>query len=360
MGDIEWRIFAYIVAQIETPLVAAVINVTNTFLRFVATPLKVSLVLYITLTGISMLQSHTNETASDLIGRFMKLVLVVWVILGAGVYQQLVYDFFFVTLPSGLTTALTSSGSVGTVSAASFDQVWIKAWRGGLEVWRTLDFGDIAEKLVIVVFWACAIVSTVFCFCVWLMSRVVLALYIAIGPLLIGLVLFPATRAIFERWIGSLISCVILQVTTVVLLFIVLAVERNVVGRVAEIGLVDPMALIQVLLAGTIFFAVAAFIGLQLPGVAALLSGGLQFHAGGVMRAMRETVGTTGKTQTDAQGNKQRVGRSGALGLMHVGGSLVGRGAALAGRGAVAAGHGVQRLRNPPGGSLSDQSTKPS
>lgn len=358
MPEVQWQIFAYIVSRVELPLISAVVDVTNTFLRFVATPLKVSLVLYIALTGVLILRGQFNETASELTSRVLKMILVVWVISGAGVYQQLVYDFFFVTLPSGLTSALASSGSVGTFTANSFDQVWTKAWRAGLEVWRMLDFGDFAEKIVIVLFWACAIVSTVFCFGVWLISRVVLAIYIALGPLLIGLVLFPATRAIFERWIGSLISCVILQVTTVVLLHIVLEVEKEVVGKVAVIGSADYMAMIQVLLAGVVFFAVAGFIGLQLPGMAASLAGGLQFHAGGVMRVMREAVGTTGRTQTDAQGNKQRVGRSGALGLMHVGGSLVGRGAALAGRGAVAAGHGVQRLRNPPGGSLSDQSQK--
>jgi type IV secretory pathway VirB6-like protein len=67
-------------------------------------------------------------------------------------------------------------------------------------------------------------------FAIWLISRVILALYIAIGPLLIGLALFPATRSIFERWIGSLISCVILQITTIVLLYIVLAVEQQVAG----------------------------------------------------------------------------------------------------------------------------------
>ena len=43
-------------------------------------------------------------------------------------------------------------------------------------------------------------------FAIWLISRVILALYIAIGPLLIGLALFPATRSIFEHWITALFS----------------------------------------------------------------------------------------------------------------------------------------------------------
>jgi type IV secretory pathway VirB6-like protein len=59
---------------------------------------------------------------------------------------------------------------------------------------------------IIVAFWIVATVSTVVAFAISLISRVILALYIAIGPLLIGLALFPATRSIFERWIGWLIS----------------------------------------------------------------------------------------------------------------------------------------------------------
>jgi type IV secretion system protein VirB6 len=224
MDDVQWQVFAYIVSQVETPLVSAVSEVINAFLSFVAAPLKVALVLYIALTGILIIRGEVNESGAALLGRFLKLGLVVWVLTGAGIYQQYVYDFFFTTLPQGLADALTSSGSTNAVDANTFDQVWIKAWRAGLEVWRTLNWTDIGEKFIVILFWAAAIISTVFAFAIWLISRVLLALYIALGPLLIGLVLFSATRAIFERWIGSLISCVILQITTVVLLYIVLSV----------------------------------------------------------------------------------------------------------------------------------------
>lgn len=346
MPDIQWQVFAYIVSQVETPLVNAVAQVMNAFLAFVAAPLKVALVLYIALTGILIIRGEVNEAGSALLGRFLKMALVVWVLTGAGVYQQYVYDFFFTTLPQSLSQALTSSGTT-PIDANSFDQVWIKAWRAGLEVWRTLKWSDIAEKLVVCLFWFVGILSTVFAFAIWLISRVLLALYIALGPLLIALALFPATRSIFERWIGSLISCVILQVTTVVLLFIVLAVEEQVVGTIATMGSVDPMAMIQVLLAGVIFFAVAAFVAFQLPGVASSLAGGLHFHSGALGRALHNVIGSTGRNYVDAQGNTRRVGRSGAAGLGHYSASMAGRG--------MAAGRAVsQRIRPSTGGSLSD------
>lgn len=347
MPDIEWQVFAFIVSQVETPLVNTVAQVMNAFLALIAAPLKVALVLYIALTGILILRGEVNEAGSALLGRFLKMALVVWVLTGAGVYQQYIYDFFFTTLPQGLAQALTSGGT-GTINANSFDQVWIKAWRAGLEVWRTLKWSDIAEKLVICLFWMAAILSTVFAFAIWLISRVLLALYIALGPLLIALTLFPATRAIFERWIGSLISCVILQITTIVLLYVVLSVEQEVVGRVVMMGSIDPMAMIQVLLAGVIFFAVAAFVAFQLPGVASSLAGGLHFHSGALGRTMKNIVGSTGRDYVDAQGNTQRTGRSGAVGLGHYGATMAGQGMAAGGRAV------VQRIRPSTGGSLSD------
>lgn len=350
MDDIQWQVFAYIVSQVETPLVSAVSEVMNAFLSFVAAPLKVALVLYIALTGVLILRGETNEAGATLLGRFLKLGIVVWVLTGAGIYQQYIYDFFFVGLPQSLANALTSSGSTNAVDANTFDQVWIKAWRAGLEVWRTLNWTDIGEKLIVILFWAAAIISTVFAFAIWLISRVLLALYIALGPLLVGLVLFPATRAIFERWIGSLISCVILQITTVVLLYIVLSVEQQVVGQVAIMGSVDSMAMIQVLLAGVIFFAVAAFVAFQLPGVASSLSGGLHFHSGALARAAQAAIGSTGQRYVDGQGNSYQVGRRGLLGAGHYAGTTVGRGAGAFGRSV------YQRVRPATGGSLSDSS----
>lgn len=348
MEDVQWQVFAYIVSQVETPLVSAVSEVVNAFLSFVAAPLKVALVLYIALTGILIIRGEANEAGSALLGRFIKLGLVVWILTGSGAYQQYVYDFFFTILPQGLANALTSSGGASAIDANSFDQVWIKAWRAGLEVWKTLNWTDIGEKLIVILFWAAAILSTVFAFAIWLISRVLLALYIALGPLLIGLVLFPATRSIFERWIGSLISCVILQITTIVLLYIVLAVEQKVVGQVALMGSVDTMAMIQVLLAGVIFFAVAAFVAFQLPGVASSLSGGLHFHSGAIARAAQTAIGSTGQRHVDGAGNSYRVGRSGLLGAGQVAGSTVGRGVGAVGRSV------YQRVRPSTGGSLSD------
>jgi type IV secretion system protein VirB6 len=349
MGDVQWQIFAYIVSQVETPLVTAVTSVLSAFLGYVATPLKLALVVYVALTGIAMARGDIQTPGSVVIGRTIKIAIVVWLLTGSGAYQQWVYDFFFNSLPNSLSNALTGSGAAGAVSANSFDQGWIKAWRAGLEVWNKLSWRDFGPQIAVLLFWCAAIIANVFCFAIWLISRVFLALYIALGPLLVPLVLFPATRAIFERWIGALISCVILQITTIVLLYIILLTEQQVVGTVATVTQASDMEGIQVLLSGIIFFVVAGFVALQLPGVASSLSGGLTFHTGAVARSIQNAVGSPGAARTDAGGNSYREGRGGIIGAGHYALSSAGRGAGAVGR------YVSQRIRPTTGGSLSDR-----
>lgn len=353
MGNIQYLVFTYLVGLIEAPFLTATIQVMNAFLAFVATPLKVALVLYVALTGILIIRGDISEAGTTIIGRVLKMALVVWVLTGSGVYQQYIYDFFFVTLPSSLSQALSSSSAPAVVNSSSFDQVWIKAWRGGLEVWRALGWQDVPEKLLVLLFWIAAIISTVFCFAIWLVSRIILALYIAIGPVLVGLALFPATRSIFERWIGAMISCVILQITTIVLLSITLTVEQRVVGEIVTIGSTDPMAMIQVMIGGVILFVLTGFVAFFLPSIASTLSGGLSFHTGAIGRAIQNFIGSTGTKQRDNNGNLQRVGRSGAVGLTHYGAVSAGKGAMAVGRAA------YRRIRPPTGGSLSRSETEP-
>jgi type IV secretion system protein VirB6 len=348
MGDIQWHVFAYIVSKVETPLVTAVDRVINDFLNYIAAPLKITFVLYIALTGIRIINGNVEESGATLIGRFLKLGIVAYILTGTGMYQYYIYEFFFTTLPLSLSNTLTSSGAAGAVSANSFDIAWLTAWNAGVRVWLTLSWHDIGQEFVILLFWAAAIISSALCFTIWLVSRVFLALYIAIGPLLVASILFPAVRSIFERWIGSLISCVILQITTVILLYIVLSVELDVVNTISAMGSVDAISMIQVLLAGIIFFAVAGYVAYHLPALASSLAGGLHFQADAIARAGKSAastvLGSTGRTQVDGQGNSSRVGRSGALGLGHFGASNVAKGGRAV----------YRRIRTPPGGSLSD------
>lgn len=328
MDEIQWQVFTFLVEQFETPLLASVDDVTVAFADYVRVPLQLALVLHIAFTGVLLLQEQHEEAPGIVVRRLAAMVVVVWLVTEPGTYQYYVQGLFFDILPRELAGALTNGGVVSPVTASSFDQVWLKAWRGGLEVWRALGTLDLGEKLLVAVYWVIALGASAIFFAIWLISRLLLALSIAFGPLLIGLALFKPTRAVFERWIGAMLTSVLLQVATVVLLYITLQVGNEIVGQVAAMANTDPMNMLQVLLAGALFFFVAGFVALHLPAYASSLAGGLHFHTNAIARAL------SGAASAAAAPAREVTRRT----VEHAG---------------EAARHLQRRLRPPPGGSLS-------
>jgi len=348
--DPTYTIFSYVTSAVETPLLATIATISGAFLTYVATPLRVLSVLYLVMTGILLIRGELRDTSEVIFGRLFKLAIVNFAVTGAGIYQQYVSDLFLVVLPQSLATALQGAGS-NALNSGMFDKVWTQAWVAGLEVWKTLDATDITEKATVVLFWLSSIYSTIVAFAIWLVSRLILALLVALGPLLIPAAMFNPTRSLFERWIGGMISCIVLQIATTTLLYIVIKVELDVVSQVVAIGgAKDPMAMIRIMLSGIIFFAIAAFVAMQLPALASSIAGGIHFHAGSLVRGLQSAVGSTGRNYTDGAGNRSRVGRGGMAGA----GQFAVSNALSGVRAAAGFGRGVyQRLRPPPGGSLS-------
>ncbi len=221
-------IFQYLFDQIETPFLQSVDTMVSAFIRYAAAPLQTALVLYIALTGLLMMRGQSGEPTSGLIGRMVKLCIVAWFATNGSVYSTWVQNFFLNVLPNDVIQAITTAGNGNaTINANSFDAIWKQSFEAGLRVWRLLDYWDLGEEIVIVIFWAAGLVACITAFAIWFLSHVILGLFIIIGPLVIGLVLFPATRSIFERWIGAMISCVILQIVTVILVALTLQVRRH-------------------------------------------------------------------------------------------------------------------------------------
>ena len=63
--------------------------------------------------------------------------------LTAAQYNTYVRDFFLNGIPNDINGAIT--GSAGTISAASFDHVWNKAFGGGWVVWKNTSCGVAAD-----------------------------------------------------------------------------------------------------------------------------------------------------------------------------------------------------------------------
>lgn len=332
-------VFSYIFTEIETPLLASLAQVVSALISYAAAPIQTSLVIYIALTGILMLRGNASETMGTLISRFVKMSVVVWFATNGSVYTTWVSSFFLTVLPNDVTQAIsTALNSQTAISQNSFDVVLQNSFNAALQVWKLLQWYQIGEKFFVVIFILVAALSCLVTFAIWFISHVSLAIFIALGPLMIGLVLFPVTKPIFERWIGAMISCVIVQIATVILLTITLEVEGTLLATLAAYTGNNAFEQDRVLLAAMAFFGFATVLAFQIPGYGTALAGGLHFHTGAVARA--------------AMG----IATGGAASLKSTAGAVGTATNATAGAGARAV---YRRIRPSVGGSLSRGSAPP-
>lgn len=290
------QIFKYIVDSWETPFVDSVGQLVAALIAYASTPVQAALVLYIALTGLLIMRGQGGMPAGGLLGRVIKLSLVVWFATNGSVYTEWVQNFFLTVLPNDITRAVSGAG-VGDYNfdANSFDLVWKQAYEAGLRVWRLLDYWDVGEEITIIAFWIVAMIAIVIGFFIWLLSHFILGLFIILGPLAIGLSLFSATESIFQRWIGAMISCVVLQVMTIILLAVTLRVEGQIVQQILIYRGPNVFEQIRVLMSGMIFFMLAAVIAAQLPSAANALAGGLHFHTAALVRGAIRGGGRVGQ-----------------------------------------------------------------
>jgi len=292
-------IYQYLFDSLETPFLSSVAQLVNLLLAYAARPVELSVIIYVALTGILVMGGMGGMSASAFLRLVTKIALVLWFATVAGVYAGWVQDFFMAVLSNDIGRAI--SGTAGdTLNANSFDRVWTQAYDAGLRVWAMLSRWDIGEEICVLVFWSLALAAISIGFAVWFISHFILGLYVVIGPLLIPLVLFGATKAIFERWIGSMISCIILQVFAVILLALLLRVEGQLLQQILIYRGPNVFEQIRILFAGVAFFLLAGFTAFMLPGLASSLAGGLHFHVGAIARGLASGAGYLGQGMATA------------------------------------------------------------
>ena len=300
--------FGMIATQLETPFIASVTSLVSSIIAYTTGPLQAALILYVALMGLGIISGRAGIGMGTFISSVLKLALVVWFLTGAGIYAQWVQNLFMVVLPNELTTAITGTTAI---NGNAFDLIWTQAYDASVLVGRGLGTFDFSSMLGIALYLLIALAACVVGFCIYLISHIALGLLIIVGPLLIGLALFPATAAIFQKWVGALIGCLVLQLFVLVLLSLCIKVEGVILGQVASNIGGNAAANLAVLLGGGgAFFGVIVLLTWQLPALANSVSGGLHFHVGGMARTAAQGIRSTGRGSRALVSGTASVGSS--------------------------------------------------
>ena len=288
-----WTGFADLFAQIEPFVRAAMDAIINALVGYVRPALQWGLIAYLAGRMLWRAINPGGSPFSEMESLLLKGAVALYLAANAAAYTGYVRDLLLYGIPNEVNAAISGATGEPPITAAVFDEVWNKAWAAGAAVLRNLSWSDVALSFLVTIFLVVAMISILVAFVIWLKAFIFLSLLISVGPLFVGLFLFPVLRNLTRGWFAAVMANLILQILTVAMLSILLGAETRLVAQIASLhragGNVVTQA--QLLFGMMAVFLVCGFLSVQLPGLANAISGGLaaggSFGGGGGFGSFR-------------------------------------------------------------------------
>ena len=277
----QWTLFATLYDNIAPPMLTAVAAMIGALQTWVAPVLRDSILLFVVLKLLWGAVRRNIEPISEVQALAVQGMVVLYLATSAAGYSLYISDLLLNGLSQQIGNALAGAVGNRAVSGGLFDELWNKAFVAGLAVYRNLPWSVAGLGLVavVVLYWVGAIFGIAFAFLVWMRAFVFVALLVGLGPLFVGLWLFPLTRGWFFGWLNTTMSSVVLQILSTGLLTLILGTTTRILAVLAATAggasnTANEISQVQMLLGGIVLFAACGWLALQLPGIAASITHG--------------------------------------------------------------------------------------
>ena len=212
-------------------------------------------------------------------------LLTIVLVFGVWLYHGVIVETFFVA-PAELAARLVGASS----PVSLIDSIWDRGgavagilWdKGGL---LTGDMGFYVAGTAIYVLVGFVCVYTMFLLA---MSRIALAVLLALGPIFILMILFESTRRFFDAWLHELVNYALVSIITVMVAALLLDLVEAYAVQTAARGsaLLTVDALNLALAAGIVLLILR-----QVLGIAARLAGGTALSTSGAVEGLYARAG---------------------------------------------------------------------
>ena len=297
--------------RMDTALTGSMDGIIAAMTTYMATPVALCACLYYIMQGLRWANGDAS-VADGFWPQLIKVGIVMWLASNLDAFNLWVRDLFFVGIPATFARVVSSSTgpTAGTLdgTAAVFDAVWTQLWVIVGTVWMQVGFsvtGVLAglTGLLTALFGGASLLVIAM---IYLGARFVLAVVVCLLPAIIACAMFEATKGIFERTVGKVVSLILLQVAGFIVLQIVLAGNQwfmvqatNAIITATTNSAVMAEAL-QILLAICVWFVGGAYAMWQVRAVAysigsgIMVSGPSAFASIALLRALRGRDGGGG------------------------------------------------------------------
>ena len=260
--------FATFSSWLDTQLTSYIANNTAR-LSAALEPAAVTLgTVYVMVWGYLQLTGKIEEPFMTGLRRIMLLVIVLGGALQLWLYNAVIVDTFY-NAPAQLAAAVAGAAAPVT----TLDVVWQAGGTVANQLWSRAGLfnGDFGFYIAGVLVWI--VMGLVCCYAMFLiaLSKIALAVLLALGPLFIIFRLFEGTRRLFDAWLMQLANYGFITILTVLvgalLLTLIQSYATQTAARGAALATVDAL---DMLLAAVIVLLVLR----QIMPIAASLAGG--------------------------------------------------------------------------------------
>jgi len=230
-------------------------------------------VLYVMMWGFAMYRGLIQEPILDGVFRLMRVGIILYFATNLGAYSGQISDNL-VALPDYLAGLMGGSGMVES-SKLALDKIMTDAINLGASYW---EIGSILSNpgpfFYALMIWISTLICIGYAAFLMILSKVMLALLMAIGPAFVLLLMFDGTKRFFEAWIGQAINYALVSAFAVGVIKLMFGMYLNAAdGAVVpalggDVGIQNFLSML--LMSGICFLTL-----MQVNGLASALGGGV-------------------------------------------------------------------------------------
>lgn len=278
----QWTLFATLADNILPPFTGQLDGMIRVLQAWIGPVMRDAVLVFLVLKLLGGAIRRNIEPISEIQATAILGMVAISLASTAAGYGPYARDIALNGLSRELGNLLAGVSGSRAITGAMFDELWNKAYVAGLAVYANLPWSVAGLGLMAVVwlYWAASIAAIMLAFAVWMKAQIFIALLVGLGPLFIGLWIFPLTRAWFFGWLNTTMASVILQVLIVALLSLSLGATTRLLAQLAattgpgSFNRANEIVQLQMLFGGMALFGFCGWLAVQLPGVAASLTHG--------------------------------------------------------------------------------------
>lgn len=231
-----FHLFANLWAAVDQLVEPQVTEIYTRLFAWVGPLFQISAIMFLAVVSACVAAGHYGTIGRDLQPKMMRLFITA-IALNVAFYGQYIAPLVLHGLPNAIVNAVGGNLPAGG-AAGAFDNLFVDAFAVALKV--VDGFGLLSllnpRNLMVGCLAAIYVVASALCiaagFLVWAGSQFLLFLMIALGPLPLFCMLFPATRRWFENWVSTLACGAFLQAMTIAVLVAMIEGAKPVLRQV--------------------------------------------------------------------------------------------------------------------------------